>query len=106
MIVYNKDGNEILAKPIKIAEPLDIFSPMKIRPGETFTKVISIEYEPEKPNLRYLKDVKKEDIKVELVFDKVEFSDGSVEFLNYWDLSLNEFIFKMIIMTNKSEMEF
>lgn len=83
MIVYNKDGNEILAKPIKIAEPLDIFSPMKIRPGETFTKVISIEYEPEKPNLRYLKDVKKEDIKVELVFDKVEFSDGSVEFLNY-----------------------
>ncbi len=83
MVVYDKNGNEILSKPIKIAKPLDIFTPMKIRPGETFTKVISIEYESEKPSLRYLKDAKNEDIKVELIFDKVEFSDGSVEFLNY-----------------------
>jgi hypothetical protein len=80
--IYDKSGNELLTQPIKIYKPLDIIRTNKIKPGETFRRTIEIIYEPEKPNLRYIKDAPVEDLKIELQFNKVELSDGSVEFLN------------------------
>ncbi|ACN98990.1 hypothetical protein [Sulfurihydrogenibium azorense] len=80
--VYDKAGNELLTQPVKIYKPLDIIRTNKIRPGETFRRTLEIIYEPEKPNLRYIKDAPLSDLKVEIEFNKVEFSDGSVEFLN------------------------
>jgi hypothetical protein len=82
MKIYDKAGNELLTQPIKIYKPLDFIRSNKIRPGETFRRTIEIIYEPEKPNLRYIKDAPVEDLKIEIEFTKVEFSDGSVEFLN------------------------
>ncbi|MGC9081299.1 MAG: hypothetical protein ACP5G3_06005 [Sulfurihydrogenibium sp.] len=82
MKIYDKAGNELLIQPIKIYKPLDFIRSNKIRPGETFRRTIEIIYEPEKPNLRYIKDAPVEDLKIEIEFTKVEFSDGSVEFLN------------------------
>ncbi|MGC9188429.1 MAG: hypothetical protein ACP5F0_03950 [Sulfurihydrogenibium sp.] len=82
MKIYDKAGNELLIQPIKIYKPLDFIKSNKIRPGETFRRTIEIIYEPEKPNLRYIKDAPVEDLKIEIEFTKVEFSDGSVEFLN------------------------
>jgi hypothetical protein len=82
MKIYDKAGNELLIQPIKIYKPLDFIGSNKIRPGETFRRTIEIIYEPEKPNLRYIKDAPVEDLKIEIEFTKVEFSDGSVEFLN------------------------
>jgi len=82
LIVYDKNGNELLVQPIKVYKPLDILKTNKIRPGETFRKTLEIIYEDDKPNLRYVKDASLNEIKVELKFNKVEFSDGSIEFLN------------------------
>ncbi|PMP78119.1 MAG: hypothetical protein C0178_00250, partial [Sulfurihydrogenibium sp.] len=56
MKIYDKAGNELLIQPIKIYKPLDFIRSNKIRPGETFRRTIEIIYEPEKPNLRYIKD--------------------------------------------------
>jgi hypothetical protein len=82
LIVYDKNGNELLVQPIKVYKPLDILKTNKIRPGETFRKTLEIIYEDDKPNLRYVKDASLNEIKVDLKFNKVEFSDGSIEFLN------------------------
>jgi len=82
LIVYDKNGNELLVQPVKVYKPLDILKTNKIRPGETFRKTLEIIYEDDKPNLRYVKDASLNEIKVELKFNKVEFSDGSIEFLN------------------------
>lgn len=81
MIVKSIKGEEILRKPIKIYKPLDFFSPNKIKPGETFKRTIEIVYDDQLPNLRYLKEAPLSELNVELIFNKVEFSDGSVEFL-------------------------
>lgn len=80
--IYDKSGNELLTQPIKVYKPLDIIRSNKIKPGETFRRTIEIIYESDKPNLRYIKDAPMEDLKIEVEFNKVEFSDGSVEFLN------------------------
>lgn len=81
MIVKSIKGEEILRKPIKIYKPLDFLSPNKIKPGETFKRTIEIVYDDQLPNLRYLKEAPLSELNVELIFNKVEFSDGSVEFL-------------------------
>ncbi|MEJ5173108.1 MAG: hypothetical protein WHT47_05285 [Hydrogenothermaceae bacterium] len=80
--IYNKNGNQLLNKPIKLYKPLDFFSSGKIKPGETFKRTIDIIYDPDIPALKYIKDAPLSDLKVELRFNKVEFSDGSVEFLD------------------------
>ena len=82
LIIYDRNGNEILVQPVKIYKPLDILKTNKIRPGETFRRTLEIIYENDKPNLKFVKDASLNDIKVELKINKVEFSDGSVEFLN------------------------
>lgn len=81
LIIKNKKGEEIIKKPVKIYKPLDFFSSGKIKPGETFRRVVELIYDEQLPNLRYLKDAPLSDLIVELIFTKVEFSDGSVEFL-------------------------
>ncbi|WP_297886948.1 hypothetical protein [Sulfurihydrogenibium sp.] len=80
--IYDKSGNELLTQPIKVYKPLDFIRSNKIKPGETFRRTIEIIYETDKPNLKYIKDAPVEDLKIEIQFNKVEFSDGSVEFLN------------------------
>ncbi|MEZ0322876.1 MAG: hypothetical protein ABWJ98_01005 [Hydrogenothermaceae bacterium] len=82
LTIYDKNGNQLLNRPIKIYKPLDFFSSGKIKPGETFRRTIEIIYDEDIPSLRYIKDAPLSDLKVELKFNKVEFSDGSVEFLD------------------------
>lgn len=82
MVIYDKYGKEVVKKSVKVYKPLDFFSSNKIKPGETFRRTIEIAYDENNPSLRYLKDVSLSDIKVELKFNKVEFSDGSAEFLD------------------------
>lgn len=81
MVIKDKKGEEILRKPIKVYKPLDFFSSNKIKPGETFRRTIEVIYDEQIPNLRYLKDASLSELDIQLIFNKVEFSDGSVEFL-------------------------
>lgn len=80
LVVKDRKGEEIIRKPVKIYKPLDFFSSGKIKPGETFRRTVEVIYDEQMPNLRYLKDAPLSDLIVELIFTKVEFSDGSVEF--------------------------
>lgn len=79
IVIKDRKGEELVKKPIKIYKPMDFFSPGKIKPGETFRRTIEIIYDEQVKNLRYLKDAPLSDLNVELIFTKVEFSDGYVE---------------------------
>lgn len=82
LYIFDRNGNELLRKSIKVYKPLDFFSSGKIKSGETFKRTIDIIYDPEIPNLRAIKDTPLSDLKVEIKFNKVEFSDETAEFLD------------------------
>lgn len=83
VVIYDKDGNELMEKTINVNKALNFFKGTTIHPGEEVKMSIEIDYDSKNEKHKKVKQLSLNELVVKFFPLKIDFADGTTKYVRY-----------------------
>ncbi|WP_457638992.1 hypothetical protein [Persephonella sp.] len=83
VVIYDKEGQELMEKRININKALNFFKGMIIAPHEEVKMSVELEYDEKNEKHKKVRNSPLDELVVKFFPTKIEFADGTVKYIKY-----------------------